>query len=151
MSIQDLGNLLDAASPAGLLAQKRQAIRKGKISILFMTRRNVLGLPSSKAPAQLVTLDLLRNLDFAGHGHLVTSVQQTQHEVEVHAPIRTTTELGQGVLDTGKDTPVLLATTNVGSELVELVKSERRGHSQGIGAVEEVREDVHILAGKCLF
>ncbi|KZL82957.1 hypothetical protein CI238_02022, partial [Colletotrichum incanum] len=104
----------------------------------------------AKAPAQLVALDLLGNLDLAVDGHLVSSVEEGHHEVEVEAVLRATLELLERARNAGKQVPRFLAAAHGVGKVVHLAEGEGVGHAKGLGTVVEVGEDVDILAAKGL-
>ena len=113
-------------------------------------KERVVILPCSQAPAQLITLDLLGDLDLSLDRHLVTSVQQRHHEVKVHAVLATVAELLEGPRDRAEHFPRLLSAADAAGETVELTQRERVGHSERLGAIVEVGENVDVLRGECL-
>ena len=107
-------------------------------------------LPSTKAPAKLVILDLLRNPDLTVNRHLVAGVGKRKHEVEIHAVLGPIADLLKRTGDTGENIPALLAAAHQGGQVVHFAEGERLGHAERLGAVGEVGQEEDVLAGESL-
>ena len=111
-------------------------------------------LRSTQTPTQLITLDLLGDLDLAINRHLVPSVQQRQHKVQIKTSLGPLEQLLHRALDTLEYIPSfvlrLRTLADARRQVLELRQLERLGHAQRRGAVVEIAEEVDVLAGKRL-
>jgi len=104
--------------------------------------------PCPQAPPKLISLNLLRDSHLSINRHLIPSMRQRDHEVQIHTMLRPIAQLLHGAWNASENIPLLLATAHSRCQVCHLPQGKGRRHAERLGPVVEVRQEVHWLAGE---